>query len=84
MFDNQMSVFTQQLEFEPKFQECEKKAESMKLQVVLLPAVLHSPARVSQLTILFATRFPLQLIKCTELEGKLAAIEGRRGMDRCC
>jgi hypothetical protein len=33
MYDNQMSVFTQQMECEPKLKECNKLRDSMKQQV---------------------------------------------------
>jgi hypothetical protein len=40
MYDNQMSVFSKQMDCEPKLQECSKRSDSMKLQVLLLLLLL--------------------------------------------
>jgi hypothetical protein len=37
MYDNQMSVFSQQMECEPKLQECNKKIDNLKVQVTRSP-----------------------------------------------
>ncbi len=37
MYDNQMSVFSQQMDCEPKLQECNKRLDSAKLQVRPFP-----------------------------------------------
>ena len=34
MYDNQMSVFSQQMDCEPKLQECNKKTDGLKQQVL--------------------------------------------------
>ena len=92
MYDNQMSVFSQQMDCEPKLQECNKKTDGLKQQVLTCSL---SPARVVMLRArpVLSSKFPfcfrlffictLQIIKCAEFEGKLAAVEGRRDMDRC-
>ena len=75
-YDNQMAVFTRQLECEPKLEECNKKAEQARLQVCTAAVwrfrccYLRHPSR-ARASLIF-TR-PPQILKCSEIEGKLAA-----------
>ena len=63
MYDNQMSVFTQQMDCEPKLQECNKRTDGFKAQVapVAQPSPLLVYALCSELysSNLFQTSTPL-------------------------
>jgi len=60
MYDNQMSVFSQQMDCEPKLQECNKKTDGLKQQVLtcsLSPArvvILRAPRFIKQISLLFS------------------------------
>ncbi len=101
MYDNQMSVFSKQMDCEPKLADCGKRSDSMKLQVLMLSAAAFLPTLLcngftctspllllstkpnfTSVCIVYCFIGVVQLVKWAELEGKLSAAEGRRGMDR--